>query len=113
MELFERFEGNPILTKEDFPDDWSVNSVLNPGVGDRDGKTLLFARMKDREGISRLVCFCSQDGKTGWEIDKDTLFIGEGDEKEKNYGVEDPRLTWIKILQEWAIAYTHHSADSS
>lgn len=111
MELFERFEGNPILTKEDFPDDWSVDSVLNPGVGDRDGKTLLFVRMKDREGISRLVCFCSQDGKTGWEIDKDTLFIGEGDEKEKNYGVEDPRLTWISILQEWAIAYTHCSAD--
>ncbi len=107
MELFERFEGNPILTKDDFPDDWSVNSVLNPGVGDRDGKTLLFVRMEDREGISQLVCFCSKDGVTDWEIDEKTVFYG--DPGEKGYGVEDPRLTWVGSLQKWVVVYTHFS----
>ena len=54
-ELFERYPKNPILTKDNFPSGWDVNSVMNPGVGDRDGKTLLFVRVEDMEGISRLV----------------------------------------------------------
>ena len=113
MELFKRFEGNPILTKRDFPDDWfkrhgwTPHAVFNAGVGDRDGLTLLFVRVEDRQGISRLVCFCSEDGKTNWEIDEDTIFTGE--EGEEGYGVEDPRLTWIDTLREWAIVYTYYS----
>jgi len=113
MELFKRFEGNPILTKMDFPDDWfkrhgwTPHTVFNAGVGDRDGLTLLFVRVEDRQGISRLVCFCSEDGRTNWEIDEDTIFTGE--EGEEGYGVEDPRLTWIDTLREWAIVYTHYS----
>ncbi len=106
-ELFERYEHNPIITKDDFPDHWSVNSVFNAGVGDRDGKTLLFPRVEDLEGISRLVCFCSEDGITKWEIDENTVFIGDG--ITGSYGVEDPRLTWISSLNEWAIVYTHYS----
>lgn len=106
-ELFKRFEGNPILTKRDFPNDWSVNSVLNPGVGDLGGKTLLFVRVEDEEGISRLVCFYSDDGITNWKIDEDTVFMG--DKIVEDYGVEDPRLTWIGILKKWAIVYTHYS----
>jgi predicted GH43/DUF377 family glycosyl hydrolase len=106
-ELFKRSKKNPILTPDDFPENWSVNSVLNPGVGDRDGKTLLFARVEDREGVSRLVCFCSQNGITDWNIDESTVFCGNPNEK--GYGVEDPRLTWIDDLQKWAIVYTHYS----
>jgi len=113
MELFERFGGNPVLTRDDFPDGWyerhgwTPHVVFNAGVGDRDGKSLLLPRTEDREGISRLVCFCSEDGITNWEIDEDTIFTGE--EGEEGYGVEDPRLTWIDSLNEWAIVYTHYS----
>ncbi|MFH1412991.1 MAG: glycosidase [bacterium] len=106
-ELFKRYEGNPIITKADFPNGWSVNSVLNPGVGDRDGKTILFVRVEDREGLSRLVCFCSKNGTTSWEIDESTLF--KGDEKIEGYGVEDSRLIWVPSLERWVIVYTHYT----
>jgi len=106
-ELFNRIKENPILTKEDFPESWSVNSVLNPGVGDLDGKTLLFVRVEDREGLSRLVCFSSGNGITDWKIDEETVFTG--DESVDGYGVEDPRLTWIDLLKKWVIVYTHYS----
>lgn len=106
-ELFKRFAGNPILTSNDFPDSWSVNSVFNPGVGDRDGKTLLFVRVENREGISVLVGFCSENGITDWKIDENTVF--KGDEKTQGYGVEDPRLTWVDSLKKWVIVYTHYT----
>jgi len=106
-ELFKRFAKNPILTRNDFPDDWSVNSVLNPGVGDKDGKTLLFVRVEDREGISKLVGFFSENGITDWKIDESTVF--KGDQKVHGYGVEDPRLTWMDALKKWVIVYTHYS----
>lgn len=106
-ELFQRSKNNPILTPKDFPEGWSVNSVLNPGVGYQNGKTILFVRVENREGISRLVCFYSVDGETSWEIDEGTVFAGQ--EGEDGFGVEDPRLTWIDALKEWAIVYTHYS----
>lgn len=109
FELFTRYEGNPIITPEDFPDNWRVNAVMNPGVADRDGQTILFARVEDRVGISKLVCFSSKDGITGWEIDESTIFTGA--EGEIGHGVEDSRLTWINSLKKWAIVYTHYSTD--
>ena len=38
-ELFQRFEGNPILRPHDFPN--MVNAVFNPGATVVDGRTLL------------------------------------------------------------------------
>lgn len=110
-ELFERRK-EPILTKEDFPDDWrkrhgwTPHTVFNAGVGDRDGKTLLNVRVEDRRGKSRLVVFSSEGGIINWEIDENTIF--SGDPKEEGYGVEDSRLTWMRF-QEWGITYTHFS----
>ncbi|MFH1582847.1 MAG: glycosidase [Candidatus Falkowbacteria bacterium] len=112
-DLFTRYKNNPILTEDNFPDDWfkrhgwTPHAVFNAGVGDRDGKTLLNVRVEDRRGKSRLVCFCSKNGITDWEIDENTIF--SGDPKEESYGVEDSRLTWIGSLNEWAIVYTRHS----
>ena len=106
-ELFKRYKPNPILTRENFPDNWSVNSIMNPGVGDRDGRTFLLARVEDLEGISRLVGISSKDGITNWEIDEDTVF--KGDESVDGYGVEDSRLIWVGSLKSWVIVYTHYT----
>ncbi len=104
-EIFKRHRKNPILTADDFPEEWSINSVMNPGVGDRDGKTFIFVRAEDREGISQLIGFHSEDGITNWKIDKETVF--KGDKTVNGYGVEDPRLTWVGSLQSWVVVYTH------
>ncbi len=109
FQLFERSKDNPIITSEDFPDNWRVNAVLNPGVADRDGLIILFVRVEGLRGISKLVCFSSKDGITEWQIDESTIFTGA--KGEIGYGVEDPRLTWIDSLQKWAIVYTNHSTD--
>ena len=107
MELFKRYKGNPLLTRDNFPNGRSVNSVMNPGVGDRDGKTLLLARVEDLEGISQFICFCSKDGITNWEIDEETLF--KGDETVDGFGVEDARLIWVDSLKSWVIVYTNYT----
>jgi predicted GH43/DUF377 family glycosyl hydrolase len=49
--LFERYEGNPILTAENWPT--TVNAVFNPAVTEFEGDTLLLVRVEDRTGIAR------------------------------------------------------------
>jgi hypothetical protein len=66
-ELFQRFEGNPILGRHDFPK--MVNAVFNPGATVIDGRTLLLLRVEHRTGLSSLLAATSEDGLTGREID--------------------------------------------
>ena len=47
-ELFQRFEGNPILSAADFPK--MVNAVFNPGATEFEGRTLLLLRVEHRTG---------------------------------------------------------------
>jgi predicted GH43/DUF377 family glycosyl hydrolase len=65
-ELFKRFEGNPIITANDWP--YKVNTVFNPGaVTTYNGETILLARVEDRRGISFLNVIRSKDGLTDWK----------------------------------------------
>ena len=66
-ELFQRFEGNPILSAADFPK--MVNAVFNPGATEFEGRTLLLLRVEHRTGLSSLAVAMSDDGLTGWQID--------------------------------------------
>jgi len=52
-ELFTRYDGNPIITGDPFRE--AVRAVLNPANTMCDGQTLLLLRVKDRNGISRLI----------------------------------------------------------
>jgi predicted GH43/DUF377 family glycosyl hydrolase len=104
-ELFTRYEGNPIITPESFPD--FVNAVLNPAATTFDGQTLLLLRVEDRTGISRLVVACSRDGVTGWEIDPQRGLFPDPNLFEEHWGVEDPRIT--KIDHEYLVVYTGFS----
>ena len=71
--LLHRYEGNPILTAEDWP--YPAHSVFNPGATRlADGSTLLLCRVEDRRGHSHLCAARSANGVTGWVIDTEPTF---------------------------------------
>jgi predicted GH43/DUF377 family glycosyl hydrolase len=107
-DIFTRHPGNPIITADDLP--YRANSVFNPGAGLVGGDTLLLIRVEDLRGISHLLPARSVDGATGWRFDASPLIVPEPERyPEEVWGCEDPRLTWLPELEEWAIAYTAYS----
>jgi predicted GH43/DUF377 family glycosyl hydrolase len=107
-DLFERFDGNPILTPDDWP--YPVNSVFNAGATRVDGQTLLLVRVEDRTGMSHLCAARSDDGVTDWRIDPEPTFPADPkNHPEEIWGVEDPRITYVPEMQEYLITYTAYS----
>jgi predicted GH43/DUF377 family glycosyl hydrolase len=107
-ELFERCPKNPILTVEDWP--YPANSVFNAAAAIVDGETLLLVRVEDFRGASHLTVARSKDGVGKWRVDKQPTFEPSPEHPEEVWGVEDPRITWLEELQEWAITYTAFSS---
>jgi predicted GH43/DUF377 family glycosyl hydrolase len=107
--LFERYEGNPILTAAHWP--YPVNSVFNCGATLlADGTTLLLCRVEDRSGISHLCAARSRDGVTDWQIDPaPTLLPDVQRHPEEIWGIEDPRITYVPELNQYAVVYTSYS----
>src|SRR5437763_1151886 len=97
--LFNRHEKNPILTASDWP--YPVHTVFNGGVTLLDdGTTLILCRVEDRRGISHLCAARSKNGVDGWEIDeKPTMVPSPEDHPEELWGIEDPRITYVKDLK--------------
>jgi predicted GH43/DUF377 family glycosyl hydrolase len=107
-ELFQRHPDNPILTVNDWP--YKANSVFNAAAAEVDGKILLLARVEDFRGISHLTAARSKDGISDWEIDDAPTLMPEPEKyREELWGIEDPRITWIDQIGEWAICYTAYS----
>ena len=107
-ELFQRYPNNPILTSHDWP--YPANSVFNAGVARVDGKVLLLVRVEDRRGISHLTVARSVDGVTNWEIDPEpTLAPAPDTHPEELWGIEDPRITYLEDMGQWAVTYTAYS----
>lgn len=107
-DIFTRHPLNPIITADQLP--YRANSVFNPGVGLVKGETLLLIRVEDLRGISHLLAARSSDGVTNWRFDPTPLVAPEPDtHPEEIWGCEDPRLTWLPELDQWAIAYTAYS----
>ncbi len=108
FDLFVRHKNNPILSARDWP--YPVNSVFNPGVTLFGNKVLLLARAEDRRGFSHLTKAVSENGIVNWQVDTKPTFEAEPSEyPEEGWGVEDPRITWIAELDQYAIAYTAYS----
>jgi predicted GH43/DUF377 family glycosyl hydrolase len=105
-ELFQRYEGNPILKASDFPK--MVNAVFNPAAVAIGGDTLLFVRVEPRSGLSHLAVATSRDGRTGWHVDPSRSLHPLQDTFAEHWGIEDPRIT--KIGDEYMIVYTGYSA---
>jgi predicted GH43/DUF377 family glycosyl hydrolase len=104
--LFTRYSGNPVLSGQDWP--YAVNSVFNAGaVLLRDGDTLLLCRVEDRSGLSHLCAARSANGISGWRVDpQPTLMANPVDYPEEIWGIEDPRITYLAELEQYAVAYT-------
>ena len=107
--LFHRHPANPILTGKDWP--YSMNSVFNAGATLLpDGTTLLLCRVEDRRGLSHLCAARSVNGVDEWQIDREpTLMPCPSEYPEELWGVEDPRLTYVPELQQYAVTYTSFS----
>ncbi len=92
-EVFRRFEGNPILAPTDWPH--MVNAAFNPGATTLDGETVLLVRVEDRTGRSHFCLARSEDGYTGWRIDREHQLLADYGSYEERWGIEDPRITTI------------------
>ncbi|MBS1148684.1 MAG: Beta,4-mannooligosaccharide phosphorylase [Myxococcaceae bacterium] len=107
--LFKRHLGNPILTAEMWP--YPAHTVFNAGATRlEDGTTLLLVRVEDRTGQSHLTAARSKNGIDEWIIDaQPTLAPDPVNHPEEIWGIEDPRITWLSDLGQYAIAYTAFS----
>lgn len=110
-ELFTRSANNPILTAEQWP--YLINSVFNAGATLLpDGTTLLLCRVEDRRGHSHLCAARSKNGVDNWKIDPiPTMRADSENYPEELWGIEDPRLTYVPELDQYAIVYTAYSRD--
>lgn len=106
-ELFRRYPYNPILTAKDWP--YPVNTVFNPAAVMFEGKYLLLARVEDRRGFSHLTRAISEDGISNWDIDRSPTFEADPDYPEEAWGIEDPRITYVDDLAQYAVVYTGYS----
>jgi beta-1,4-mannooligosaccharide/beta-1,4-mannosyl-N-acetylglucosamine phosphorylase len=105
--LFNRYEGNPILTPADWP--YLANATFNPGAIEHDGETLLLVRVEDMRGFSHLTMARSKDGKTNWRIDKKPFLKPDPGIEEEQWGLEDPRIVYLEDLQKYAVTYVSFS----
>lgn len=107
--LFQRHSDNPILTAADWP--YRANTIFNPGATLLpDGSTLLLCRVEDMRGHSHLTVARSKDGISNWEIDREpTLMPDIQNFPEELWGIEDPRITYVPELEQYAILYTSYS----
>ena len=102
--LFTRHPGNPLLAPERWP--YAVNAVMNPGAARVDGETVLLCRVEDRRGFSHLTCARSRDGASNWLVDDHPALTYDGAHLEEEWGLEDPRVTFVEELGRWVITYT-------
>ena len=107
--LFHRHDANPILSADDWP--YPAHTVFNAGATRlHDGTTLLLCRVEDRRGHSHLCAARSVNGVDGWIIDPEaTLRPDPVRHPEELWGIEDPRITYVEELGQYAIAYTAYS----
>jgi predicted GH43/DUF377 family glycosyl hydrolase len=104
--LFHRHANNPILQAADWP--YPAHAVFNAAATLLpDGTTLLLCRVEDRRGHSHLCAARSANGVDGWVIDPEpTMLPSPVDHPEELWGIEDPRITFVEELGQYAVAYT-------
>jgi predicted GH43/DUF377 family glycosyl hydrolase len=72
-------------------------------VGD---ETVLLCRVEDRRGFSHLACARSRDGASNWLVDERPALGYDGSRAEEEWGLEDPRVTYVAELGRWIVTYT-------
>ncbi len=105
--LFTRYEGNPILTADQWP--YPTNAVFNPAAAMLNSETLLLIRVEDKRGFSHLTVARSADGFTDWDIDPEPTLEADQSSREERWGLEDPRVIWLEEQKQFAVTYTSFS----
>ena len=105
--LFTRYEGNPILTPDQWP--YPTNAVFNPAAAMLNSETLLLIRVEDKRGFSHLTVARSADGFTDWDIDPEPTLQADQSSREERWGLEDPRVIWLEEQKQFAVTYTSFS----
>ena len=106
--LFRRAPQNPILSAEDWP--YPANTVFNAGATKlQDGTTLLLCRIEAMSGVSHLCAARSKNGVDNWQIDPQPTLEPHPDHPEEEWGVEDPRITYLPEEEKYAVLYTAYS----
>ncbi len=107
MDKIIKYEGNPILTKDDVP--FRVNSIFNAGAVKINDKYLLLCRTEMPDGRSSFTQAESSDGIKFTVSSK--LCLTPQDHKDcfeyVEWGIEDPRIT--PIDGKYYITYTGYS----
>ncbi|MGB8321593.1 MAG: hypothetical protein WCE52_01405, partial [Candidatus Acidiferrum sp.] len=88
-----------------------MKSVFNAGATLlADDSTLLLCRVEDRRGLSHLCVARSANGVDRWKIDAQPSLLPDPENyPEELWGIEDPRITYVPELKQYAIAYTSYS----
>lgn len=108
VNLFKRCPSNPILTTFDLH--YPANAIFNAAAAQIGGETILLSRVEDLRGISHFNACRSKNGVSGWATDpQPTLMPDRQGHPEENWGIEDPRVTWLEELGVWAVVYTAYS----
>lgn len=103
-----RYEGNPILTAQDFPR--PVNSVFNAGAAKYGNEYILLNRVQGLDGTSYLWVARSRDGYH-FTPDPEPAMVPSTEEpfaRYEEYGIEDPRIT--RIDDTYYIVYVCYSS---
>ena len=107
-QLFQRNPNNPVLAAKDWP--YEVHTVFNPGVTKVGDDVVLLARCEDYVGVSHLCVARSKNGVDKWNIDASPTVVPEPQKcPEELWGIEDPRITYLREEEKWIITYTSFS----
>jgi len=102
-----RYEGNPILTKDDIP--YKVETVHNAGVTKFDGRYMMLFRAHRDTGRSILGLAESQDG-FNFKARPEPFMVPSKEpafSEYEQFGVEDPRITALEGV--YYITYSAYS----
>ncbi|MFP3937235.1 MAG: glycosidase [Phycisphaerae bacterium] len=107
--MFDRCAKNPILRPQDMP--FPSEAVLNPGACEHDGQVVLLLRVEDNAGYSSVYVARSDNGVDGWDISRTPLLeYGNPRWRYEKWGVEDPRVTYVRQRNQYYITYTAYSS---
>jgi len=105
--IVKRYDGNPILTKNDVP--YSVETVHNAGVIKHDGRYVMLFRSHLRNGRSIIGLATSDDGFQ-FHVHPEPFMTPAREEPfclYEEFGVEDPRICLVE--EEYLITYSAYS----
>ena len=107
-DLFTRHPKNPILTAKELG--YCANVVFNAAAAQVGDETVLLARVEDKRGLSHLTACRSSDGVSGWRVDNPPTLLPQTELfPEEQWGLEDPRATWLEELGLFGVTYTVYS----